>query len=207
MKKLQFESTVHKQRFILGIICGLLPILCTLFGLASCTWGGNSWEVINSISETYYSNHNSIMMIALGLCTFFLFTYEGYDLGDRVLTCIAGAGSLGVALFPCESVVASTNVGLFSLPLALSNVLHFISAGAVFGGFALMTLTQFTKGNDVVRNRVYRLCGILMIAALVFVPIRSIFNWPEWLMMILEFIMLESFSIAWIVKSKVIKKD
>lgn len=203
MKKLQFESTVHKQRFILGIICGLLPVLCTLFGFASCTWGGNSWEVINSISETYYSNHNSIMLIALGLCSFFLFTYEGYDLGDRVLTCVAGAGSLGVAFFPCESVVANSNIGLFSLSLPISNVIHFISAGMVFGGFALMTLTQFTKGNDVTRNKLYRICGIIMIVALAVVPIRAILNWPDWLMMLLEFFMLEAFSVSWIVKSKV----
>lgn len=203
MKKLQFESTVHKQRFSLGILCGLLPILCVLFGFMSCTWGGNPWELLNSISETYYSNHNAIMLIALGLCGFFLFTYEGYDLGDRVLTIIAGAGALGVAFFPCESVVSSTHVGLLSLPLFISNILHFTSAGMVFGGFALMTLTQFTKGKDARRNKLYKICGIVMLLALLLVPIKSIFHWPDWTMMLLEFFMLESFSVAWIVKSKV----
>ena len=73
----------------------------------------------------------------------------------------------------------------------------------VFGGFALMTLTQFTKGNDVTRNKLYRICGIIMIVALAVVPIRAILNWPDWLMMLLEFFMLEAFSVSWIVKSKV----
>ena len=202
--KLKFEKTVHKQRFILGIICGLLPILCTLFGLLSCTWGGNSWEVINSISETYYSNHNAIMLMSLGLCSFFLFTYEGYDLGDRILTVIASVGALGVACFPCESIASSSYVGLFSLPIFISNILHFISAGMVFGGFSLMTLTQFTKGQDKLRNKIYYSCSAIMLVALALVPIKSICGWPDWCMMIFEFFMLEAFSVAWITKSKVV---
>ena len=99
--------------------------------------------------------------------------------------------------------VSSTHVGLLSLPLFISNILHFTSAGMVFGGFALMTLTQFTKGNDTRRNNLYRICGVIMLTALLLVPTKSIFNWPDWTMMLLEFFMLEAFSVAWIVKSKV----
>ena len=40
MFKLQFEGTVQKQRFWLGVLCGALPILCLLFGVLSCTYGG-----------------------------------------------------------------------------------------------------------------------------------------------------------------------
>ena len=146
--KLKFESTVHTQRFALGVICGLLPILCVLFGFISCTIGGNHWEWLYSISETYYTNHKIIMVGSLILCSFFLFTYEGYDLGDRVFTILSGVGSFGVAAFPCRSVGVVGNVGLFSLPIGISNILHMVSAFLVFGSFALMTLTQFTKGKN-----------------------------------------------------------
>lgn len=200
---LTFESTVHKQRFSLGVICGLLPILCVLFGLISCTIGNNPWSLLSSISETYWSNHNSIMIIALGLCGFFLFTYQGYDLGDKVLTLIAGVGALGVAFVPCRSDIAPEYVGLLSLPVWTSNTVHFIFATMVFGGFTLMTLTQFTKGSNKKRNRVYIICGIVMLIALLLVPVKNTFGWPTWTMMLLEFIMLEAFSVSWIVKSKV----
>ena len=77
MKKV-FESTVHKQRFVLGLVCGLLPILAIIFGLLI----ENAFP--QSISITYYSTYCVIMIAALTLCTFFLSTYEGYDMGDRI---------------------------------------------------------------------------------------------------------------------------
>lgn len=201
MLKLKFENTVHKQRFALGIICGLLPILCTLFGLISCTWGGNPIYILNSISETYYSNHKIIMIISLGLCTFFFATYHGYDLGDRIFTILSAIGAIGVAAFPCSSSFYTMKcVGLFSLPIKASNIVHFISAFLVFGSFTLMTLTQFTKGNDATRNKIYYICGVIMALALLGVIVIPDFPFR---MMILEFIMLEAFSVAWITKSKV----
>lgn len=201
MLKLKFENTVHKQRFALGVICGLLPILCTLFGLLSCTYGDNPIYILNSISETYYSNHKIIMVISLGLCTFFFATYHGYDLGDRIFTILSAVGALGVAAFPCSSSFYNLDyVGLFSLPIKVSNIIHFISAFLVFGSFTLMTLTQFTKGTDKTRNKIYYICGAIMGVALLGIVVIP--NFP-FRMMILEFIMLEAFAVAWITKSKV----
>lgn len=202
--KLKFESTVHKQRFALGIICGLLPILCTLFGFISCTIGGDNWAWLCSISETYYTNHKMIMIGSLILCSFFLFTYEGYDLGDRLFTIASGIGSFGVAAFPCQSVGIKGNVGLFSLPVETSNIFHSVSALLVFGSFALMTLTQFPKGKNARRNILYRVCGVIMLFALLCIPIKIVLLWENWTMMLFEFIMLEAFAVAWIAKSKAI---
>lgn len=202
MLKLKFENTVHKQRFALGVICGLLPILCILFGLLSCTIGDNPIYILNSISETYHSNHKIIMIISLGLCTFFFATYHGYDLGDRIFTILSAVGAFGVAAFPCSSnFYTMETVGLFSMPNSVSNIIHLISAIMVFGSFALMTLTQFTKGSDTKRNKLYYICGGIMIAAII-----GIIVIPDFLFrtMILELIMLEAFAVAWITKSKVL---
>lgn len=202
--KLKFESTVHIQRFALGVICGLLPILCVLFGFISCTIGGNPWELLYSISATYYTNHKIIMIGSLILCSFFLFSYQGYDLGDRIFTIAAGVGAFGVAAFPCRTTLSKTTEGLLSLPIGTCNILHYISAVLVFGSFTLMTLTQFTKGKNKRRNALYVICGMIMAIALALVPAKILLHWADWIMMLLELIMLEAFAIAWIVKSKAI---
>ena len=75
---MKFESQTHKWRFLLGIICGLLPIGCLLFGLLGQMAGINNPEWYVSISATYFANSNMWMIGALCLCSFFLFTYEGY---------------------------------------------------------------------------------------------------------------------------------
>lgn len=207
MKKLNFESTVHVQRFVLGIVCGLLPILCVLFGLFSCTWGEDKWVVLSSVSETYWSNHKIIMIIALGLCTFFFGTYQGYDGWDKFFTVVAAIGSIGVAAFPCLHPADPTIVyqGLFSVPKDICNIFHSVFAIAVFSSFGLMTLTQFTKGNDKKRNICYYICGGLILGAMLLL-ILTVLGWFPYFpysTMVYEFIMLEAFAVAWVVKSKV----
>lgn len=207
--KLKFEGTVHLQRFVLGVVCGLLPILCVFFGLFSCTWGGNDWSVLCSVSETYWSNHRIVMIICLGLCTFFFATYQGYDLGDRIFTILAAVGSIGVAAFPCLNPTLGNTTppaNLFSIPANICNILHSGCAITVFGSFGLMTLTQFTKGTDKKRNICYYVCGTLILLAILLLILTVVgwFPYFKYSTMVYEFIMLEAFSVAWIVKSKVI---
>ena len=85
---MKFESQTHYQRFMLGIICGLLPVACLLFGFLGQLRGINYPGWYNSISATYFANSNMCMIGALCLCSFFLFTYKGYDLGDRTYTLV-----------------------------------------------------------------------------------------------------------------------
>lgn len=194
-----FKRQVHLQRFILGLICGLLPILDIVFGLIFYK------HIPQSISVTYYYNFNIIMIGALILCSFFLFTYNGYDLGDRVFTVLAGIGSFGVASFPMENVFVQgvVRVGLFSLPDNISNIMHCVMAVLVFGSFGLMTLTQFTKGKHKYRNILYSICGVVILVAMLLLGLSyfiSALNFNA-STMIYELIMLEAFSIAWLTKS------
>lgn len=196
-----FESTVHKQRFILGLVCGLLPILDIIFGLLI------EHSMPQSISITYYSVYCIIMIAALTLCTFFLSTYEGYDMGDRIWTILAALGSFGVMAFPCYN-YGFERIGLFNLSAEVSNILHFVSAFLVFGSFGIMTLTQFTKGGHKKRNILYRVCGIVMIAALAMLGITMaipVLNFHG-ATMVYELIMLEAFAVAWLTKSGIFFK-
>ena len=199
MFKLQFEGTVQKQRFWLGVLCGA----CVLFGILSCTYGGNPPYILDSISETYYSNHKIVMIGVLLTASGFLFCYEGYDLGDRLWTVLAAIGAAGVAAFPCSSSFYNLDyVGLFSLPNNVSNIVHFIFAFLTFGSLAIMTLTQFTKGTDKKRNVVYIVCSIIMLLAIVMIPVSGKIGMPNWSTMLFEFIHLEAFATAWFTKSK-----
>lgn len=198
------KSQLHLQRFILGLICGLLPILDIVFGLIFYD------HIPQSISATYYYNFNVIMIGSLVLCAFFLFTYKGYDLGDRVFTLLAGVGALGVAVFPMTDPFHNgSRVGLFSLPDNISNILHTIMAVLVFGSFGLMTLTQFTKGKHKYRNLLYYICGSVMLFAMVLIGLSAFipFLSTEISTMIYELIMLEAFAVAWLTKSGIFFKE
>lgn len=198
------KSQLHLQRFILGLICGLLPILDIVFGLVFYK------HIPQSISVTYYYNFNVIMIGALVLCSFFLFTYKGYDLGDRVFTILAGIGSLGVAIFPMTNIFTEeiVKVGLFSLPDNISNIIHFIMAILVFGSFGLMTLTQFTKGKHKKRNILYRICGVVILLSMVMIALSSFIPLLNFRTstMFFELIMLEAFCVAWLTKSGIFFK-
>lgn len=203
--KLKLESQVHFQRLVLGIICGLLPICCVLFGLigADSAALGNKWWY--SISATYYSNSQVWMIGSLVLASFFFATYKGYDKGDRLLTIISSISSLCIVIFPCGTDVFD-RCGLFMLPSSVSSSLHNISAATLFLSFAVMILTQFTKGQDKKRNKVYYICGFVIIAFMISQVITTILH-IGWMTLINEFFMLEAFAVAWIVKSKAIIRN
>lgn len=202
---MKFESQTHYQRFMLGVICGLLPIACLLFGLLGELRGINYQHWYNSISATYFANSNMCMIGALCLCSFFLFTYQGYDLGDRVYTTVSAVSALLIVACPCGA-APMEYMGLFALPTKISDTIHMVAAIALFGSFALMTLTQFTKGTHKRRNTIYRICGWTMLVFMVIVGISTVLGLPGYMTMICEAGMLWAFSIAWIVKSGVFPK-
>ena len=231
---MKFESQTHYQRFILGVICGLLPVGCLLFGLLGQLAGINNPNWYVSISATYFANSNMCMIGALCLCAFFLFTYQGYkdliprpsldgirgfkrfwlqfkywwkrstDIGDKGYTTIAGIAALLIVACPCAAKGTGPYLGLFALPAAISDIIHSIAAAVLFIAFALMILTQFTKGNRKNRNVLYYICGSVMLIAMAFVVVSMYFNWPPYMTMLLETVMLEAFSIAWIMKSNIV---
>lgn len=200
----KFESQTHRQRFALGLICGLLPIACLAFGLLGELKGINPDGWYNSISATYYANSKMCMIVDLGLCSFFLFTYKGYDLGDRIYTAISAVSSFLIVAFPCTTSASPDYIGLFACTAPVSNVIHGIAAAALFGCFALMILTQFTKGSHKRRNLIYRICGSIILAAMLATGVTFLIpNAPGYTTMIYEFFMLEAFAVAWLIKSGV----
>ena len=202
---MKFESQVHYQRFMLGVICGLLPVSCVLFGLLGEWTNINLPGWYNSISATYFANSDMCMIGALCLCAFFLFTYKGYDLGDRLFTMTAAVSAVLIVAFPCGA-APTANTGLLALPTWLSSTIHDVSAAVLFVAFALMILTQFTKGGHERRNTIYRICGWVMVAVMAMVVVDRWLPTPAYMTMVYEFVLLEAFAVAWIIKSGVFPK-
>ena len=206
------KELMKHQRKMLGILCGLLAPLAILFGM----FGDNPNEWWYSISATYYCN-SKILMVGLLFTTFVYFvSYRGYDLRDNILTTISGIASLGVIAFPTKTSFVSddTLVGLFYLPVRISNIVHCVSASALFVSFAIMILFQFTQSdgemssNKKKRNILYKICGITIISFMAFQIITVAFSdiFPKWCTMINEATMLTAFAVAWLCKAECFSK-
>ena len=198
--KIKVDSQLHMQRLVLGVICGLLPICCVLFGLIGAKDAPLETMWWHSISATYFCNSQVWMIGSLVLASFFFATYRGYDIGDRVLTLISSISSICIVIFPCGNAVFD-RCGLFMLPTRISGTVHNISAAILFISFAVMILTQFTKGQNKQRNRIYYICGAVIALAMVSQVVTTILN-ISWMTIVNEFFMLEAFAVAWVVKSK-----
>ena len=76
------------------------------------------------------------------------------------------------------------------LPVNVSNTVHRVMAVVLFVSFAVMILTQFTKGNDMTRNRIYYICGTIIIAFMLNQVCAHVFRYPGYWTLINEFVML-----------------
>ena len=160
------------------------------------------WSTL-SISATYY-----ICPALTGILTtasIVLMCYDGYDWRDNLITTISGVFGIMIVLFPCACTVAGATVGFFQLPVAISNIIHCISACTFFILLSINSLFLFTLGEEnptkqkKIRNIVYRVCGIGMLCALALMVIPVSFFAKTF---IVEAIALTFFGISWLVKGQ-----
>lgn len=190
-----------KLRKMIGWLGLLLPWLCVVL----------TKSFPDSISITYYTQEaGPVFMIILGAASMLLICYQGYDYWDNLLNTIAGIFGLGICLFPCAN-PAETVVGTFQLPQHMSGFFHNASAILFFGLLSYNSLFQFTKTaaeqpskQKTCRNRIFRICGVGMIASFLIIAILSLFkvNNAIW---IGELLALNFFGISWLTKANCYK--
>lgn len=212
MHEVQRESMMF-QRKMLGTLCLLLAPSSLLFGLFGLKTNLPGWYM--SISATYYANSKVFMIGLLYAIAVFFAAYRGYDKYDRTVAIIESITALGITLFPCKSPDVPELVGMFNLPVSVSNVFHCICASILFLTFDFNVLILFRKSGPEptekkkVRNLIYLICGIIIFIFMVLQIITSIFSFlPEWFpsTWLNEFFMLEAFGFAYLVKSEAIAK-
>ena len=205
------KATMNYQRKTLAIIGLFLPILSPVMGFIACDRNGP--EFWWSISATFYASSNILMIGALAIFAFFLKTYLGYDIGDKVTCTFSACMAAGILIFPCKTLAAGETTGIFNLPTEISHVIHCIVAALLFISFAYMIGCRFTKHDPAVpftkekikRNEIYLKCAQFIVIGMCSQCITSMLN-IGWFTIINEAVMLWAFSFAWAVKAGCFKK-
>lgn len=163
-----------------------------------------------SISTTYYrATCITPFMIILGAASILLMCYQGYEKIDDIINTLTGIAGLGICLFPCtpdiDKCINELIGGTFVLPENLSNILHCICAVIFFGLLAYNSIFLFTKSkgemtkNKKIRNIIYRVCGVGMIASFLILLLPD-FYIKVWLM---EAIALFFFALSFLTKADI----
>lgn len=209
-------------RSLVGILGMLLPLLLWFFLLVDT----QQTTVLDSISHYYYTRVSSIFSIILGMLAFFLLIYKGYDAKDFIAASLAGIFALCVVLFPTSNIsdTCFDPAKPYSVTILRNNHFrvgfHYFSAAVFLSSLAYMSLFLFTKSDKSPskrgvakrnRNRVYRTCGILMLAAILVIAggqfFFSDFYEAHHLTFWMETLAVESFGISWLVKGEWLWKD
>jgi hypothetical protein len=191
-----------------GLLGVMLPIVLVV-GTVILT---RRLEVLDSISSYYYSVMGTVFVGSLWATAIFLICYR-YDHLDDLVSTVAGVCAIGLSLFPTPPDMGATAqqeiIGKF----------HFSFATGFLVALAVMAFFLFTRTNPdpaqvtdrkLQRNRVYRACGIAMMACLVlaalllFVPYLSDNWWHHQYhpILLLETLATWAFGIAWFVKGE-----
>lgn len=190
-----------RLRTMIGWLGMLLPWIVVLLNLAFPP----------SISATYYvATCITPFMIILGSASLLLISYKGYDWKDDLVLTSSGIAGLCICLFPCNPSASLDSVvgllgGTFAIPAAASNTIHFISAIVFFALLAYNSIFLFTKSSGEmtkqkkIRNIIYRICGIGMLASFL-IALLPHFYIQTWL---LEAIALFFFGISFLTKAEV----
>jgi len=216
MKTISDKYSFHIYSYVslrkaVGWIGILLPFVLALIPLLIFKSGG----IESSISHYYYTTMRDVFVGALCAVALFMFFYCGYDRRDDWAGNLAGIFAIGVAWFPATE----------SGPIDTIGIIHFTSATLFFLTLAAFSLILFTKtkknedGMDEdlrtdqkkIRNVIYIVCGVIMIACLAAIAIYEIFikdgyeiqSFVFWA----ESIALIAFGFSWLTKGKTIFPD
>lgn len=197
------SSMLHRN--VLGALGMLLPVFSIIGGLFVRNKPESWWY---SISVTYYIT--PALPVILGACAIFLLCYRSYEKIDTIINVLSGIFAFGVVLFPCENPYGIEYVGYFQIPVGVSNVIHCACAMLLFASLAYNIGWLFTRGNNELNNRIYRICSWGMIGIMAVFVILSIARVcgagiPEYLTMIVEALLLLIFGFAWLVKGRLFK--
>lgn len=204
---------------------GWLGVLIPVILIGGGYLFGNCKIIQPSISHYYYTNVRDLFVGTLCGVSLFLFCYSGWSKMDSRCANLAGFLGLVVALFPTNIIGSSGKyyycqqkiVSFTDIPY--HNIIHLTSAALFFLTLAFISIFLFTKSNrppskrtdeKKTRNRIFRICGAIMIGCILAIGIYFIAGKNEEenpTTLILESIALLAFGISWLTKGQVIAGD
>ncbi len=159
-----------------------------------------------SISHYYHSSMRNVFVGSLCAVALFMFFYTGPEKKDNWAGNVAGFFAVGVAWFPTtESGIETDFIG----------IIHYICAAVFFLTLAFFSLFLFTKTNNKLtmtiqkkaRNRIYKICGIIIIICLIAIAIHKMFGINPVIVFWAETIALIVFGISWLTKGGTLYPD
>lgn len=200
---------------------GWLGVLLPFFLMFYCFTVCRCSIVQDSISQYYHTFSGDMFVGILCAIAVFLFSYNGYETKDSVVCKMAALFAIGVIAFPTLPESASNCFNPSTLLFPFSQTMHLIFAALFFLTLAGISIFLFTMTDQSkmtqrkkVRNRIYYICGIIMIICLALIAIYWLFiqkKYPEvenlrpvfWL----ETIALIAFGVSWLTKGEMIYRD
>ncbi len=188
-------------RRVVGALGVSMPIIVAIWGLVL----PEPHRLLDTISAYYGFRTRDVFVGVLFTVAWFLFTYRGYDRRDGIAGNLACVFALGVALFPDSG-------------HGIDPAIHYLSAASLFLVLAYFSLVLFTKtgGNPtprkLVRNRVYRVCGVVMLACIALMGLYGLAGRPTVLSPVKPVFWLETFALwafgfSWFVKGETLWRD
>jgi hypothetical protein len=163
--------------------------------------------VLKTISLYYHSGMRDVFVGSICAIALFLFFYRGYDKMDNRAGNLAGFFALGIALFPTVKGGPQNWVG----------IVHFICAVIFFIILSGISTFLFTRGKTnptsqkVTRNRIYLICGLVMIGSLIAIMIYFIFfdfeKSESCFVFWAETVALNAFGVSWLTKGGTLYPD
>ncbi|MDD9937019.1 MAG: hypothetical protein OXT09_25640 [Myxococcales bacterium] len=203
------EALLIRGRLIQRRVVGAFGLLFP-FVLVAASFLAGARELLPSLSAYYGDAGARDLYVGIQFTTaWFFFSYQGHDRRDRVAGKLAWASTLLVALVPSTT------------DNQLASDIHFWAATAEFLVLAYFSLFLFTEtGPDgpspqkLIRNRIYRICGWIMIAILTLAMLYYVLlagkgTWVDDYrpIFVLETGALLAFGFSWIVKGETLWKD
>ncbi|MCL6261535.1 hypothetical protein M3O96_20715 [Aquiflexum sp. TKW24L] len=201
--------TFMRLRKSIGFLAIFFPLILIIYA-----WSfGNCRTIQAAVSDYYYTASGDIFIGVIFAISFFLIAYKGYDRMDQWLTNTAGICSVLISLLPTGQNEDVHCTMRFVTEFEWRTTAHNLLAILFFLILAYMSYFQFTKSAGIMtaqkidRNKVYRICSIIMVAALLLIPVFSalpifpkVIFWMEW-------VALAAFGFSWLTKGGFILVD
>lgn len=204
-------SYLSLRKFV-GIVGITLPFILALGNMFFV-----GFTIESSISSYYHTAMGDVFVGGLCAIGVFLLSYRGYDWIDSVSGDLACVFAVGVALFPT---IADDPALIHGYSAILSKIHYGFAAGLfLILAFFCLYLFRLTDPSEEctpqknVRNKVYLVCGILilvciaLIALLSLPQLRAVSFYGITPVFWLESIAICAFGLSWLVKGETILAD
>ncbi len=207
-------------RRLVGIIALSLPFTlptgAIVLGLVGPSHALPQPLIERAISDYYYTPMSGVYVGSLWVIAMFLICSRGYNRHDEITGYLAGAFTLGVALFPSEN-PRSTQYTRLQIDIGFA---HTAFAALMFLSIAYFCLFLFRRTSPDRkitrrkrhRNRIYGVCGVVIVLCMCVMVGLTVKGLTETTALLHPFFCCESlaliaFGVAWLTKGEVLLRD